>query len=88
MRTVCNANGWCKMNIKTDQAAIPTNCYTAAPALEPLLVSTTTAKRVCDFGNTKFWALVKAGKIEMVDVGTGRRSVVYASLKKLVSTAQ
>ena len=48
----------------------------------PILVSTATAKQIIDIGNTKFWQLVKAGKIQMVDVA-GRRMVVYDSLEKL-----
>jgi hypothetical protein len=50
----------------------------------PLAVSTTVAKRTLGIGNTKFWALVKIGKIKLVDVGTGRRLVNYASLEQLV----
>src|SRR5947209_7933319 len=50
--------------------------------LEPIVVSTTTARNVIDVGNTKFWALVKAGTIELVEVG-GRKMVVYDSLKRL-----
>jgi len=49
---------------------------------KPLLVSAPKARKVIDVGNTKFWALVKAGKIKMVEVG-GRRMVVYASLEAL-----
>ena len=49
---------------------------------KPLLVPGPTARRIIGVGNTKFWDLVKAGKIEMVEVG-GSRMVVYASLEKL-----
>ena len=52
--------------------------------LEPILVSVSTARRLLDIGNTKFWALVKAGKLEMVHTGTGRRSVSYRSIKSLL----
>ncbi len=55
---------------------------------KPLLVRAPAARKLIGVGNTKFWALVKAGKIEMADVG-GHRMVVYASLEKLASpTAQ
>lgn len=53
---------------------------------KPLLVPGPTARKLIGCGNTKFWALVKAGKIEMADVG-GRRLVVYASLEKLACPA-
>ena len=54
---------------------------------KPLLVSGPHARRILDVGNTKFWALVKAGKITMADVG-GRRMVVYASLEALAGPTQ
>jgi hypothetical protein len=53
---------------------------------EPLLISAPRARKAIDVGNTKFWALVKAGKIQMVSVGS-RRMVVYASLKALAQQA-
>ena len=53
---------------------------------KPLLVSAPRARRILDVGNTKFWELVKAGKIKMADVG-GRRMVVYASLEALAQSA-
>ena len=49
---------------------------------KPILVSRPRARRLIDVGDTKFSELVKAGKIEMVNVG-GRGMVVYASLEKL-----
>lgn len=49
---------------------------------QPILVSTTTAKRLLDIGNSKFWDLVKAGKIELTD-SIGRRMVIYRSLERL-----
>ena len=49
---------------------------------KPLLVSGPKARRIIGVGNTKFWEMVKAGKIKMADVG-GRRMVVYASLESL-----
>jgi len=51
--------------------------------LKPLLVTGPVARKVIGVGNTKFWELVKAGKIKMTDVGGGRRLVVYASLEAL-----
>jgi hypothetical protein len=49
---------------------------------KPLLVSAPKARKIIDVGNTKFWELVKSGKIKMAEVG-GRRMVVYASLEAL-----
>jgi hypothetical protein len=51
---------------------------------KPLLVSNTQAKRAIGVGNTKYWELVKAGKIKTVDVG-GRSMAVYASLEALAT---
>ena len=56
---------------------------TRRSALEPITVSVTTAKHLLNVGNTKFWALVKAGKVELVTVGRSRM-VAYRSLKALV----
>lgn len=53
-----------------------------APDIKPILVSGPTARRLIGVGNTKFWDLVKSGRIRMTDVG-GRRMVVYASLESL-----
>ena len=53
---------------------------------KPLLVSNTKAKQLIDVGNTKYWELVKAGKIKIVDVG-GRSMAVYASLEALANLA-
>jgi hypothetical protein len=49
---------------------------------KPLLVSGRRAREILDIGETKFWAMVKAGKIKLADTG-GRRLVVYASLEAL-----
>jgi hypothetical protein len=54
---------------------------------KPLLVSAPRARKIIDVGNTKFWELVKEGKIQMADVG-GRRMVVYASLEALANPQQ
>lgn len=54
---------------------------------KPLLVSGPKARKLIGCGNTKFWALVKSGKIKMADVG-GRRMVVYASLEALTQLAE
>lgn len=59
-----------------------TGAQNGASVHEPLLTTTKTARELLDIGNTKFWALVKSGKIQMVEVG-GRRMVLYASLKAL-----
>ena len=51
-------------------------------SLEPLTVSVPKAQTILDIGNTKFWLLVKEGRIELAEVGH-RRMVVYASLRTL-----
>jgi hypothetical protein len=53
---------------------------------KPLLVSGPRAREILDIGQTKFWAMVKAGKIKMAETG-GRRMVVYASLEALTQEA-
>ena len=55
----------------------------AEPILdEPLLVPGPEARRLLGIGNTKYWQLVRAGRIETVDLD-GRKWVVFASLKRL-----
>jgi len=54
---------------------------------KPMLVSATRALEILDIGTTKFWAMVKASKIEMADTGV-RRMVVYASLERLATPNQ
>ena len=54
--------------------------------LKPLLVSGPEARKLLGIGNTKYWALVKAGKIKVVDVN-GRKMPVYASLEALSTPA-
>jgi hypothetical protein len=51
--------------------------------VKPILVKPATARTALDVGNTKFWELVKAGKIRMVDIGIGYRMVDYRSLEAL-----
>ena len=51
---------------------------------ERLIVTPQRAQQILDIGNTKFWELVKTGKIKMVEVGR-RRMVVYSSLEALVN---
>jgi hypothetical protein len=51
---------------------------------KPLIVSNTVAKKIVGVGNTKYWELVKAGKIKTVDV-LGRSMAVYASLEALAN---
>jgi hypothetical protein len=55
---------------------------------KPLLVSGPVARKIVGVGNTKFWELVKAGKIKLVDVGGGRKLVSYASLEALAQPAE
>jgi excisionase family DNA binding protein len=50
---------------------------------EPLAVSAKEAWRLLSIGQTTFYALLKAGKIETLTVGR-KRLVKYASLKKFV----
>jgi hypothetical protein len=50
--------------------------------MEPLLVTGPVARKLIGVGNTKYWELVKAGKVMLVEVG-GRRMATYASLKAL-----
>jgi hypothetical protein len=54
----------------------------ATNPVKPLLVSGSNARELLDVGNTKYWALVKSGAIETVEVG-GRKMAVYASLERL-----
>jgi hypothetical protein len=54
--------------------------------LKPLLVPQPVGRRIIGVGNTKWFELVKAGKIQTVDVG-GRKMAVYASLEALASPA-
>ena len=53
-----------------------------SPVFEPLLVPTARACAMLGIGRTKFWALVKGGRIDMVDLG-GRRWATFASIKAL-----
>jgi hypothetical protein len=53
-----------------------------ADELKPILVPGPVARRIVGVGNTKYWALVKEGRIALVDVG-GRKMAVYASLEAL-----
>ncbi|MSP02561.1 MAG: hypothetical protein EXR07_16155 [Acetobacteraceae bacterium] len=50
--------------------------------MEPLLVTGPVARKLIGVGNTKYWQLVKSGKVTLVEVG-GRRMATYASLKEL-----
>jgi excisionase family DNA binding protein len=49
----------------------------------PLTVTVSTAKKISGLGNTTIWALIKARKLESINVGR-RRLIVYASLEKLL----
>jgi hypothetical protein len=49
---------------------------------KPLLVANSVAKKIIGVGNTKYWELVKTGRIKLVDVG-GRKMAVFASLEAL-----
>ena len=54
--------------------------------MEPLLVTGPVARKLIGVGNTKYWELVKSGKVKLVEVG-GRRMATYASLKELAKSA-
>jgi hypothetical protein len=49
---------------------------------KPLLVPNATARQLLGVGNTKFWELVKAGQIKLVQVGSSKMTV-YASIEEL-----
>ena len=51
---------------------------------KPLLVSAPRAREILDVRTTKFWAMVKSGRITMAETGW-RRMVVYASLEALTA---
>jgi hypothetical protein len=53
-----------------------------ATETEPLLTTGQEARRLLGISNTKYWDLVKAGKIETVKLGS-RKMPTYASLKRL-----
>jgi hypothetical protein len=78
---------------ETAREALPMNAEhhdgTRTPATAPntpLLVSASRARQLIGVKNTKFWELVKSGRIQMADVG-GRRMVVYKSLETLAQPA-
>jgi hypothetical protein len=60
----------------------PPRCGALPAGLEPLTVPTGVGRALIGVGNTKWWELVRAGKIELAEVG-GRRMATYASLKRL-----
>jgi hypothetical protein len=49
---------------------------------EPLLVPHPRAQKLLNIGHTKYWELVKAGEVEVIDVGK-RSMAKYRSLKRL-----
>jgi len=50
--------------------------------VKPLVVPGPIARKMLSIGNTKFWELVKAGKIEMANIG-GRRMPTVESIERL-----
>jgi hypothetical protein len=54
--------------------------------LEPLTVPHPTAQHLLGVGNTKYWELVKTGKVEVVAVGRSSMAT-YRSLKRLAGMA-
>ncbi len=57
---------------------------TKTSALKPITVTVATALAVTGLGRTKFYELVKTGRIRTVAIGR-RTLVVYASLEELAS---
>jgi hypothetical protein len=55
--------------------------------LKPLLLSNSRAKKLIDVGNTKYYELIKAGRIKRVMVG-GRPMPTYKSLEELAQEAE
>jgi hypothetical protein len=56
--------------------------------MKPFVLTGPEARRALRIGNTKYWALVKAGKIELAEIG-GRKMPTYASIERLATpTAQ
>jgi hypothetical protein len=53
---------------------------------KPILVPQQVGRRLIGVGNTKWFELVKSGKVQVVEVG-GRRMAVYASLERLAAPA-
>jgi excisionase family DNA binding protein len=63
------------------------NCeviMTETASLKPITVTVATAFAVTGLGRTKFYELVKAGRIRTVAIGR-RTLVVYASLEELAA---
>jgi excisionase family DNA binding protein len=56
------------------------------PELKPITVTVPTALSVTGIGRTKFYELVKAGRIRTVPIGR-RTLVIYADLEKLADPA-
>ena len=54
-------------------------------SLKPITVTVTTALAVTGLGRTKFYELVKEGRIKTVSIGR-RTLVVFADLEKLAET--
>ncbi len=54
------------------------------PSLKPITVTVVTALAVTGLGRTKFYELVKAGRIRTIPIGR-RTLVVYASLEELTT---
>ena len=52
--------------------------------IKPITVTVTTALAVTGLGRTKFYELVKAGRVRTVAIGR-RTLVVYASLEELAA---
>jgi hypothetical protein len=53
-----------------------------AVGMKPLLVPQPVGRKLIGVGNTKWFELVKAGKIDVVEVG-GRKMATYESLERL-----
>jgi hypothetical protein len=61
----------------------------SANAVAPRLVTPSYAREnMIRCGRTKFWAMVKAGTIRLVDVGVGRKMVDVSSIEALLDPDQ
>lgn len=55
-----------------------------AVEMEPLTVTGPVGRKLLGIGTTKWFALIKAGKIELVEIG-GRKMPTYRSIKELAT---
>ena len=63
---------------KTKLPLCPSNCA------KPITVTVSEAKRLSGVGNTTIWKLIKAGRLQTVNVGR-RRLVILKSLEAMLA---